>query len=157
MCCMSCVRCQVSGIRCQVSGVRCQASCVTWHIDIYKYIYTFFLLLSIGGTSRWRVCYQWGLPRVVIDIFCFHLFWLGWHICKLNGKTQADFRRKTFRRVSLRRLSLCGQNDILPWTSSVGRSELVVRDTKKLVESFWGKERNINDCRPAVPLGCEII
>ena len=46
------VRCQGSGVRCQVSGVRCQVS-------------PFFLS---GGVSLLRVCYQWGLPRLVFII-----------------------------------------------------------------------------------------
>ena len=37
---------------CQVSSVTCQVS------------HSFFLLQSCGA-SRWRVCYQWGLPRQV--------------------------------------------------------------------------------------------
>ena len=45
---------------CHVSGVRCQVSCVTF--SLY-----FFLLFSgqSGGASCWRVCYHWGLPRLV--------------------------------------------------------------------------------------------
>ena len=51
---VSCVMCQVSGARCQVSGDRCN----------------FFLFLSFFpgqscGASRWRVCYQRGLPCLV--------------------------------------------------------------------------------------------
>ena len=29
------------------------------------YIFFFFFLLVSGGASRWRVCYQWGLPHLV--------------------------------------------------------------------------------------------
>ena len=35
-----------------MSGVSCQVSC-----DIF--------FLQSGGASLWRVCYQWGLPRLV--------------------------------------------------------------------------------------------
>ena len=47
------VKCQVSGV-----GVRCHVSDVRCH---------FFLSFfgQSGGTSRWRVCYQRGLPRLV--------------------------------------------------------------------------------------------
>ena len=51
-CHMSRVMCHVSGVRCQVSGVMCH----------------FFLLLFFRQSveaSRWRVCYQRGLPRLV--------------------------------------------------------------------------------------------
>ena len=37
----------MSGVKCHMSGV------------------TFFFLLQSCGASRWRVCYQWGLPRQV--------------------------------------------------------------------------------------------
>ena len=47
------VRCHMSGFRCQVSGVCCQVSGVTIFLD------------KKGGASRWSVCYQWGLPRLV--------------------------------------------------------------------------------------------
>ena len=46
---LSHVTCHVSGVRCHISGVKCHVSCVTF----------FFLL---WGASRWRVCYQQGLP-----------------------------------------------------------------------------------------------
>ena len=50
------VRCQVSGVRCQVSGVTCHVSGVRCH-----------LFLS-GRVSLLRVCYQWGLRRLVFII-----------------------------------------------------------------------------------------
>ena len=49
--------------------VTCHASCVMCHMsrvtlkNIYEYEYFFFL--HTGGVSWWRVCYQWGLPRLV--------------------------------------------------------------------------------------------
>ena len=48
------VRCHVSGVTCQVSHVRCQVSGVTFFLS--------------GGVSLLRVCYQWGLPRLVFII-----------------------------------------------------------------------------------------
>ena len=49
------VTCQVSGVMCHMSGVTCQVSGVMCKI--------FFL--QSGWASRWRVCYQRGLPRIV--------------------------------------------------------------------------------------------
>ena len=55
-CRVSHVRCQVSGVICHVSCVRCQVSGVRCHF--------------VGGASRWRFCYQRGLPHLV-----FHKGW----------------------------------------------------------------------------------
>ena len=46
----------MSSVRCQVSRVMCQVS----HV-----IFFFFFFGQSGGASRWRVCYQGGLPRLV--------------------------------------------------------------------------------------------
>ena len=54
MCHMSHVRCHLSHVRCQVPGVTC-------HVSVF---FVFFWGKS-GGASRWRVCYQRGLPRLV--------------------------------------------------------------------------------------------
>ena len=39
------------------------------HVTCHGSHVTFFLLLLLSGQSgegyRWRVCYQWGLPRLV--------------------------------------------------------------------------------------------
>ena len=65
---VSCVMCHVSCVTCHVSRVTCHMS---------KYIFFslhFFFFLSLkqikqsGGASRWRVCYQRGLPRLVFFI-----------------------------------------------------------------------------------------
>ena len=34
--------------------------------NIYIYIYPSEKIGQIGGASRWRVCYQRGLPRLVL-------------------------------------------------------------------------------------------
>ena len=47
---MSHITCHMSGVTCQVSHVRCN----------------FFFLFQIGEASRWRVCYQRGLPRLIL-------------------------------------------------------------------------------------------
>ena len=59
-CHMSGVRCHVSYVRCHVSGVTCQVSCVTFF---------YFFVWQSGEASRWRVCYQRGLPRLVYITF----------------------------------------------------------------------------------------
>ena len=59
MCHMSHVMCHMSGLRFQVSSVR------------YQVFFCFFL--QCGGASRWRVCYQRGLPHLVLVFKCFLL------------------------------------------------------------------------------------
>ena len=55
MCHVSCVMCHVSHVACHVSYVMYHVSPVTCQKKIG---------LS-GGASRWRLCYQRGLPRQV--------------------------------------------------------------------------------------------
>ena len=31
----------------------------------YMYFFLIYIFLHIGKANRWRVCYQWGLPRIV--------------------------------------------------------------------------------------------
>ena len=74
---MSHVMCHVSRVTCHVSHVTCHVSPVTCHMSTKKnwtfflfiYLYFFFLckkkIGKSGGASRWRVCYQRGLPRLV--------------------------------------------------------------------------------------------
>ena len=45
----------------QVSCVRCYMSSVTFNLIFY-----FFYFLQSGGAIWWRVCYQRGLPRLVL-------------------------------------------------------------------------------------------
>ena len=59
-CQVSRVMCHVSGVTCQVSGVMCQVS----HVS--------FFLGQSGEASRWRVCYQRGLPRLVLKQLYYH-------------------------------------------------------------------------------------
>ena len=58
--------CQVSCVTCHVSCVTCHVSHVTCHMSIF-FIFLFFFGQS-GQAYRWRVCYQRGLPRLVIYI-----------------------------------------------------------------------------------------
>ena len=65
-CHISHVTCHMSRVTCYVSNFMCHISCVMYHLYIYIYIY--FCLKNcgpIGEVSRWRVCYQRGLPRLV--------------------------------------------------------------------------------------------
>ena len=49
----------MSGVLCQVSGVTCQVS----HVRSFFLFFIIFFLQS-GEASRWRGCYQRGLPRL---------------------------------------------------------------------------------------------
>ena len=53
-------KCHVSGVMCQVSSDMCQVSGVTYHVSN-----VIFFLQSLEA-SRWRVCYQQGLPHLVL-------------------------------------------------------------------------------------------
>ena len=55
----------MSHVMCHVSNVMCQVSRVTWHMS------PFFSSLKkkSGGARRWRVCYQRGLPSLVLLLF----------------------------------------------------------------------------------------
>ena len=90
---MSYVMCHVSRVTCHVSHVTCHMSHVTCHLSHVKiFVLTFFIIiitrniyilffnplkknLQSGGASRWRVCYQRGLPRLVCYAF---------HICSIE-------------------------------------------------------------------------
>ena len=54
----------VSCVMCHLSHVTCHVSHVTCHI-LFFYFYFYFLWQS-GKVYWWRVCYQRGLPRLVI-------------------------------------------------------------------------------------------
>ena len=64
----------MSHVMCHVSRVTCHMSRVTCHMskNIFFYILIFFFVFfyvkkigQSGGASRWRVCYQRELPRLV--------------------------------------------------------------------------------------------
>ena len=58
--------CHVSHVTCHLSRVTCRMS------FFFLFSSSFFLILKKigqgGGASRWRVCYQRGLPRLVLDV-----------------------------------------------------------------------------------------
>ena len=55
--------CHVSHVTCQVSHVGCYMS----HVIISSSPFFSFYGQS-GEANRWRVCYQWVLPRLVISM-----------------------------------------------------------------------------------------
>ena len=57
---MSHVMCHMSYGMCQVAKVMCH--------NFFSYFNFLFIFLQSGGASRWRVCYQRGLPRLVFLI-----------------------------------------------------------------------------------------
>ena len=67
-----CVTCHVSPVMCHLSRVTCHLS----HVNIFFFFFFFtqkklenYPLKKIGqngGASRWRVCYQRGLPRLFL-------------------------------------------------------------------------------------------
>ena len=52
--------CQMWLVTCQVSDVRCLVSC--FFVFIWQWV----------GVSRWSVCCQWGLPRLVVEQLWLH-------------------------------------------------------------------------------------
>ena len=108
MCHVLCVTCHMSYVTCHLSyftyhlsPVTCHLSPVTCNFFFYIYIFFFFTFLYIyifsfkqigktGGPSRWRVCYQWGLPRLVFyqvqSTNC-----ILWHIWVLIIKKKFSF------------------------------------------------------------------
>ena len=72
---VSCVTCHMSLVTCHLSPVTCQKKMTIfiWKKKIKKYIYILsskLFFFKWGGASRWRVCYQRGLPRLVYK--CIH-------------------------------------------------------------------------------------
>ena len=61
----------MSQVTCHMSHVTCHMSPVTCQKNIFLHFLQFFYLKKvgkIGEASRWRVCYQRGLPRLVSHI-----------------------------------------------------------------------------------------
>ena len=60
--------CHVAHVPCHIWHVACHVSCVTCHVSqvMCQNFYLIFLgRAKVVGVSRWRVCYQWGLHRLV--------------------------------------------------------------------------------------------
>ena len=65
---MSRVMCHVSRVTCHMSHVTCHMSKKKKKLHFNIFFSSFFLRKKIGqsgGASRWRVCYQQGLPHIV--------------------------------------------------------------------------------------------
>ena len=62
--CSSDTMCHVSCVMCHVSLIMCHMSPVTCHMSLF--FYPSEKIGHSGGSSQWRVCYQWGLPRLVL-------------------------------------------------------------------------------------------
>ena len=65
MCHVSCGMCHMSHVTCHMSHVTGHVSLVTGHLSQRKKRKNFYIKQS-GGTSQLRVCYQRGLPRLVL-------------------------------------------------------------------------------------------
>ena len=61
---------------CHMSRVRCHLSGVMFQVD-------FFLNLQSGGASRWRICYQWGLLRLVYSVSTYGFRGKFWKYTKI--------------------------------------------------------------------------
>ena len=79
------------------SGVICHVSCVTCHMSRFRCHMSDFFLQN-GGDSRWKVCYQRGLPCVVFYIETLlretHLTFKFFLLC--NGEFQCVTRYLRF-------------------------------------------------------------
>ena len=69
ICHVSCVMCHMSCVTCHVSHVSCHMSRVTCHVSGVTCNYYYLFFLQSGEASRWRICYQWGLPHLVLVQF----------------------------------------------------------------------------------------
>ena len=68
-CYITCVTCQVSPVRCYMSYVTCQVSPVACHVSGVTCLFFCSLFFGQSGeASRWRVCYQRGLPQLVSSV-----------------------------------------------------------------------------------------
>ena len=136
---MAHVRCHVSHVRCHMSGVTCKVSCVTCNIKN-----------KIGQSdwaSRWRVCYQQGLPRLVFRlsgnfVWIFHQIWPSrggplWHWPKRViqkyargwGKKSPPFRSSANVSYVANKLWLCYKC----------YQYLILTEWNKEQESIWWK------------------
>ena len=50
-------------VMCHVSHITCHMSPVTCHLYFFYFFYLKFFLQSVAA-SRWRVCYQQGIPHL---------------------------------------------------------------------------------------------
>ena len=119
----------LSCVMCHMSRVTCHMSCVICHIFFF-FSSTFFG--QSGEAYQWRVCYQWGLPRLV----CSHSHNLrAKDLAKKLSMLAPVQCREESTSESWHRLmrTLCG--DPSDWSTSFSLIHLFV---SKEYDYFWG-------------------
>ena len=90
---VSCLMCHVSWVTCHLSHV----TCPKFFTNIfYAKKYPLEEIEQNGGASRWRVCYQRGLPRLVLKPFI-RAELNSWNILTIREA----FRKNTIESVSM--------------------------------------------------------
>ena len=75
------IMCHMSGVTCHVSGVTRQVSCVRCNMSGVMRISSSSSFLQNGGASRWKVCYQWGLPSFFFFKSGYNNFYYPFFFC----------------------------------------------------------------------------
>ena len=144
------IRCHLSGVMCQVSGVRCQVSCVMCQVSGVT------CQVLFGGAIRWRVCYQWGLSRLVSCVGCLAAphqapgnRWTIWQLnlplfrCWLNlawliNTFVAFCGTKIKKNTYVLTLGSCGRDIEFPWDVAADRrQEHHLWPSKDLEGDYW--------------------
>ena len=122
---VSCVTCHVSPVTCHLSPVTCHLS----HVEIF---FKFFLtkkniqkkcpkkIGQSGGASRWRVCYQQGLPCLVLK-YVIEIFFLP--------KYLNIFKHFTCNEINTKRIYKCQKLNQCPG------------DWCRIVDVFWKRHK----------------
>ena len=63
---MSRVMCQLPHVTCHMSPVKCHMSHVKKKLHFFVCFFLHKKIGQSGGASRWRVCYQRGLPHLAL-------------------------------------------------------------------------------------------
>ena len=86
----------VSRVTCNMSPVMCHLWRVTCHMSpvtcIYLFIYLKKIQLSVGA-SLWRVCYQRGLPHLVLRYKVYFFLVLHHLVPKYSGSQEASLTK----------------------------------------------------------------
>ena len=80
---------QTCHIPCVTCHVTCHMSRVTCKMSKKKNIISYW---QIGEAYRWRVCYQWGLPRLVSIILSLKTVVETFKILPINGRYIKSYR-----------------------------------------------------------------
>ena len=99
---VSCVMCHVLRITCHVSPVTC-------HLSSVKIFFIPKKFLQSGGASSWRVCYQRGLPYLVLIDSWIHsvTYSSKYSSTKLYSKTARARELKLLEKVNLPPHDMC--------------------------------------------------